>query len=100
VVVERLDPPELFEWFTGLRRALGMNVVGLGPGVGTEVLAALRRNEVVCLLCDRDLQRTGVPVEFFGETTTLPAGPATLGLRTGAPILPTAVYFTGTTSPG
>lgn len=100
VVVERLDPPELFEWFTGLRRALGMNVVGLGPDVGTEVLAALRRNEVVCLLCDRDLQRTGVPVEFFGETTTLPAGPATLGLRTGAPILPTAVYFTGTTSPG
>jgi phosphatidylinositol dimannoside acyltransferase len=25
----------------------------------------------------------------------LPGGPATLALRTGAPILPTAVYFTG-----
>lgn len=94
VVVERLEPPELFEWFAGLRRDLGMNVVALGPDVGTEVLGALRRNEVVCLLCDRDLQHTGVPVEFFGETTTLPAGPATLGLRTGAPVLPTAVYFT------
>jgi lauroyl/myristoyl acyltransferase len=93
VVVERLDPPELFDWFVGLRRRLGMNVVALGPDVGTEVLAALRRNEIVCLLCDRDLQRTGVPVEFFGERTTLPAGPATLALRTGAPVLPTAVYF-------
>ncbi|MET0323866.1 MAG: lipid A biosynthesis acyltransferase, partial [Ilumatobacteraceae bacterium] len=31
---------------------------------------------------------------FFGERTTLPAGPATLGLRAGAPILPVAVYFT------
>ena len=31
---------------------------------------------------------------FFGEETTLPAGPATLGLRTGAPILPVAAYFT------
>lgn len=93
VVVERLEPPELFEWFAGLRRALGMNVVGLGPNVGTEVLRALRANHVVCLLCDRDIERTGVPVEFFGEGTTLPAGPATLALRTGAPILPTAVYF-------
>jgi KDO2-lipid IV(A) lauroyltransferase len=34
-------------------------------------------------------------VTFFGERTTLPAGPVTLGLRSGAPVLPTAVYFDG-----
>ena len=28
-----------------------------------------------------------------GERTTLPAGPATLALRTGAALLPVAVYF-------
>jgi phosphatidylinositol dimannoside acyltransferase len=95
VVVEQLEPPELFEWFVELRRDLGMNVVPLGNGAAREVLAALGRNEIVCLLCDRDLQRTGVPVTFFGERTTLPAGPAMLGLRTGAWVLPTAVYFTG-----
>jgi lauroyl/myristoyl acyltransferase len=95
VVVEQLEPPELFEWFVSLRRELGMNVIPLGPGAGKAVLSALGRNEIVCLLCDRDLQRTGVPVTFFGEGTTLPAGPATLGLRTGAVVLPTAVYFTG-----
>ncbi len=94
VVVEPLQPPELFEWFAGLRRDLGMNVVPLGPDAAATVLAALRDNHVVCLLCDRDLQRTGVPVTFFGETTTLPAGPATLAIRSGAPILPTAIYFT------
>lgn len=94
VVVEPLEPPELFEWFAGLRRDLGMNVVPLGPDAGSAVLSALRNNHVVCLLCDRDLQRTGVPVTFFGETTTLPGGPATLALRSGAPILPTAIYFT------
>lgn len=93
-VVEKIEPPELFKWFTDLRSELGMNVVPLGPGAGKEVLGALKRNEVVCLLSDRDIQRTGVEVEFFGERTTLPAGPATLGLRTGAPVLPTAVYFT------
>lgn len=93
VVVERLEPPELFEWFAGLRERLGMHVVALGPSAAAETLAALRRNEVVCLLCDRDIGRSGVEVEFFGERTTLPAGPATLALRTGAPVLPTAVYF-------
>lgn len=97
VVVEEVEPPELFDWFTDLRRKLGMNVVPLGPSAGREVLAALHRNDVVCLLSDRDIQRSGVEVEFFGEVTTLPAGPATLSLRTGAPVLPTAVYFTDRT---
>ena len=94
VIVEPLQPPELFEWFAELRRSLGMNVVPLGPDAGTEVLKALRANEVVCLLCDRDIQRNGVDVSFFGERTTLPAGPAMLGLRADAVVLPTAVYFT------
>ncbi len=93
VVVEKIEPPELFEWFADLRAGLGMNVVALGPDAGREVIGALKRNDIVCLLCDRDIQRTGVEVEFFGERTTLPAGPATISLRTGAPLLPTAVYF-------
>jgi KDO2-lipid IV(A) lauroyltransferase len=58
-------------------------------------MRALRDNHVVCLLADRDLQGGGPEVDFFGERTTMPAGPAMLALRTGAPILPTAVYFTG-----
>lgn len=94
VVVEPLDNDELFEWFAALRAKLGMTVVPLGPDAGSTVLRALRNNEVVCLLCDRDLQGDGVEVEFFGERTTLPPGPATLGMRTGAPVLPTGVYFT------
>lgn len=94
VVVEPLDPPELFEWFVDLRRTLGMNVVPLGRDAAASVLSALRANEIACLLCDRDIQGGGVEVEFFGERTTLPAGPAMLGLRSGAPVLPVGVYFT------
>jgi KDO2-lipid IV(A) lauroyltransferase len=33
-----------------------------------------------------------VAVDFFGETTTFPAGPATLALRTGATLVAAAVY--------
>jgi KDO2-lipid IV(A) lauroyltransferase len=94
VVVERIDPPELFDWFADLRAKLGMTVVALGPEAGRATLQALKRNEIVCLLSDRNIGPGGVEVEFFGERTKLPAGPATLALRTGAPILPVAVYFT------
>ena len=94
VVVERLEPPELFEWFVDLRTELGMNVIPLGPGAASAVVKALNDNHVVCLLSDRDITGDGVEVEFFGETTTLPPGPAALALRTGAPILPVGIYFT------
>ena len=94
VVVEALEPPELFEWFAGFRRSVGMEVVGVGPEAGTAVLRALRANHVVCLLCDRNVTgAAGVDVDFFGERTSLPGGPATLAFRTGAALLPTAVYF-------
>jgi KDO2-lipid IV(A) lauroyltransferase len=92
-VVEPLEPPELFDWFLRQREAMGLEIVALGPDVSTRVLRALRDNRIVCLLSDRDLSGDGVEVEFFGERTTLPAGPATLALRTGAAILPVAVYF-------
>lgn len=92
-VVEPVEPPELFEWFARQRRAMGMEVVALGDGTASRLLRALSDNRVVALVCDRDLTGDGVEVEFFGECTTLPAGPATLALRSGAPVLPTAVYF-------
>ena len=44
VVVEALEPPELFEWFADLRAALGMTVVPTGPGAGAAVLKALPRD--------------------------------------------------------
>jgi KDO2-lipid IV(A) lauroyltransferase len=95
VVVEAIEPPELFEWFVELRQSLGMNVIPLGPDAGTEVVKALKANHVLCLLSDRAIGGTGIEVEFFGERTELPGGPATLALRTGAPLMATAIYFRG-----
>jgi len=92
-VVEKIEPPELLAWFAEQRAAIGIEVVTLGPDVGVAVLRALRDNRIVCLLSDRDIAGDGVEVEFFGERTTLPGGPATLALRTGATLVPVAVYF-------
>ena len=95
VIVEPLEPPEVFEWFADFRRSLGMTVVPLGPDAANASIKALRNNELLCLLSDRDIGGGGVEVSFFGETTTLSPGPATLALRTGAPILPTGAYYRG-----
>jgi phosphatidylinositol dimannoside acyltransferase len=94
-VVERLEPPALFDWFVAFREGIGMHIVPLGPEAGRSVVAAVKQRHVVALLCDRDIGGGGVEVSFFGEKTTLPSGPAVLALRTGAPLLPTAVYDRG-----
>lgn len=91
-VAERLEPPELFDYFVEQRAAMGIDVIPLGPKAGAEISKTLRAGKVVCLLCDRDLEGNGIEVDFFGERTTMPAGPATLALRTGATLLTAAVY--------
>lgn len=95
VVAERLEPPELFAWFCKQREANHLKMVALGPEAGPVLLRALRNNELIGLLCDRDIVGGGIEAEFFGERTTFPAGPATLSLRTGAAILPNAVFQDG-----
>jgi phosphatidylinositol dimannoside acyltransferase len=92
-VVERLEPPELYDWFAGQRGGIGLDIVPAGAGALTELLRAFRDNRIVCLVSDRDLSGDGVTVRFFDETTTLPGGPAVLALRSGATLLAAAVYF-------
>jgi phosphatidylinositol dimannoside acyltransferase len=94
-VVERIDPPALFDWFVGFRERIGMHIVPLGPEAGRATVTAVKEGHIVALLCDRDIGRGGVEVMFFGERTTLPSGPAVLALRTGAPLLPSATYDEG-----
>jgi phosphatidylinositol dimannoside acyltransferase len=93
VVAERVEPPELFEWFVNMRAENGMAVVALGDAdAGSKLLERLRGGGFVGLLCDRNITHEGVEVMFFGERTFMAPGPAMLSLRTGAPLLPTAVY--------
>ena len=91
-VGELLEPPELFDWFTSQRAALGLTVLPPGPDTTMRLLDTLRSGRVVGLLADRDLAGNGVEVDFFGEKTTLPAGPALLSLRSGAALMTCAIY--------
>lgn len=97
-VAERLKPESLYDRFIAYRESLGFEVLPLtgGPRPPMEVLAErLNANRFVCLMADRDLTRSGVQVNFFGEPTRLPAGPARLAIETGAPLHPAHVYYDG-----
>ena len=90
---EELEPPELFDLFRGLRSSVGVEVLPAGKGsTARALLAALRDGAAVGLVSDRDISGAGVEVEFFGEPTLIPSGPAVLASRTGAPIAVGALF--------
>src|SRR5699024_7270198 len=89
------EPPELADWFTDLRERFGIDIIPLDESAGTRASRVLEERTILCLLCYRDLTGNGIEVEFFGETTTLPAGPATIALRSGVPLIPGAVFTDG-----
>jgi len=91
-VAEELEPPELFAWFKAKRESIGIRIEPLDDHAATVLLQTLKDGGVVGLLCDRDIQGNGIEVEFFGERVKLPAGPATLALRTGATLVGAACY--------
>lgn len=95
-VAERLKPESLYKRFLDYRESLGFEVLPLTGGARPpfEVLAErLRGNGLVCLMSDRDLTKSGVGVDLFGEPTRLPAGPAKLAMATGAALLPVHSYY-------
>jgi KDO2-lipid IV(A) lauroyltransferase len=97
-VAERLQPESLFDRFIAYRKRLGMEVLPLTGGDDdvTGVLAErLRAGGFVCLVADRDLSERGVPVTFFGRPSRMPAGPAALSLKTGAPLIPATLHYEG-----
>jgi lauroyl/myristoyl acyltransferase len=96
-VAERLKPESLYDRFVEFRQSLGMEVLPLTGGDRPTFDVLVERLEAggtLCLLADRDLSARGVDVDFFGATARMPAGPATLALRTGATLIPVTLSFT------
>lgn len=95
-VAEDLPNRRITDWFIRTRAAFGIDILVHGRGsTMTTLTAALKRGQVVALVADRDVNGRGVSVEFFGEMTTMPAGPFSLVELTGAALFPVGAYFDG-----
>ncbi len=92
-VAEELEPPALFDMFCELRASVGVEILPAGKGsTARKLLAGLREGSIVGLIADRDIAGSGIDVEFFGEKTKIPNGPAVLALRTGAALAVGALF--------
>ncbi|MGH7847050.1 MAG: lysophospholipid acyltransferase family protein [Candidatus Binatia bacterium] len=71
------------------RLRLGQRTIRARPRrmAARELIKALRQNQLVILIADEYRSR-GIPVTFFGGTVLARRGVATLGMRTGAPVVP------------
>lgn len=94
-VAESLPNPRITEWFVDVRNQMGIDIVvtGRGSRVTPALVERLEAGGAIALLADRDLSGRGIEVEFFGERTTIPAGPVSLANRTGAVLLTVGCYF-------
>jgi KDO2-lipid IV(A) lauroyltransferase len=89
-LVETLTPARWNERVQRTRTAAGVKAIPIENGL-RDMLVALRKQEGLAVLVDRPLAEDGVPVTFFGKTTRVPSGAATLALRTGSPVVPAAL---------
>lgn len=87
-LVDTFAPPALDRLVHATRNRFGLGLIPVDqPGALRHVQRALRGNQVVGVVFDRPQRDGGVAVEFFGAPAWLPAGPARLALRSGAPVL-------------
>jgi lauroyl/myristoyl acyltransferase len=93
-VAEALKPRRMFEFFAEHRARLGMKIYAAEPGVTSNLVQEVERGSVVAILGDRDLKGAGPKVDFFGEPATFPAGPASVAIRAGVPLLVAGVWTT------
>ncbi|MDR3211791.1 MAG: hypothetical protein LBU79_07735 [Planctomycetota bacterium] len=70
------------------RRAVGLEVADMEHDAARILLRALKRNEIVGVMGDRDPTGQGVTVNFFGRPCRFPQGPARMSLASGAPLIP------------
>jgi KDO2-lipid IV(A) lauroyltransferase len=93
-VAEQLDAPE-FAAFTAFREGLGMEVIShRDPAALPKLITSVRAGRVVCLVADRDLVGSGVPVRWNGHPVTMPAGPAVVARRAGVALFPLVCRYT------
>jgi lauroyl/myristoyl acyltransferase len=93
-VVTMAEPtPELNEWRKEYRERFGIKTITVGNDkfAFLEIIAALRRNELVAMLVDRPYLNSGVEVRFFERRTLFSAAAARLWQHTQATVIPAFV---------
>lgn len=87
IVLEHKDK-RVNDFFVDQRKVNDIRSIPLGAGI-KECFKALKRNEVIGIVGDKDYTSSGIPVDFCNKQAIIPQGPAAIALKTGAPIIVT-----------
>jgi len=89
VVVKHPRDERFARLIDGYRTQLGIETISAKPRreAVRGILKALRNNRIVLVIAD-EFKSGGVMVDFMGQPSPAPRGPASLALRTGAATLP------------
>lgn len=89
VVVKQPQDQRFASLIDQYRAQVGMQTISAKPRreAVRRILKALRQNSIVLLIAD-EFKSGGVLVDFMGQASPAPRGPATMALRTGAVTLP------------
>lgn len=85
----------LHDYRVRLRQEQKIKVITLNDTLSSSlaVIQALKANELVALLGDRELMGKGIPVKFFDQKIFFPIGPALLAYLSEASLIPTFVLM-------
>ncbi|MBI2847338.1 MAG: lysophospholipid acyltransferase family protein [Chloroflexi bacterium] len=86
VIVNAFGSQSLTQIAGSVREKLGMKLIPRNGGA-RKLAQALRKNEMVALLIDQPEADSCLEVQFLGEPARVPAGAATLALKTGARVI-------------
>jgi len=91
VIGRRLNYPRLNKLLVTQRQSWGMEVIDRDTA-GRPLIKAIRNKRLVGVLIDQDTKVSGVFVPFFGRPAHTPTGPIIAAYRTGALIVPIAIF--------
>lgn len=87
IISRDADDPGINQLINGIRQQAGEVIVGRKNSARPS-LQALKRNEMLAILLDQNTWQGGIFVPFFGHPASTATGPAVLGLRSGAALVP------------
>ncbi len=93
-MAEQLKPERVFKAFLRYRERIGIRIYGTSENVIPILNKHLTNGEVVALVADRDLSKSGIEVKFFDGIAKMPSGPALLALRNDSYLVIAHVTYT------
>jgi len=86
VVVKPQRNPYVNEWMNKVRTKWINKIIPLGASI-RQVYKEIKNKNLIAMVADQRGPFEGIRVKFFGINTAVYSGPASLALKTGAPII-------------